>query len=170
MKVTGTLTDLVQQSCGVQNRRAGFHGILIPVFSNSASSANPGCKPLSGGSRAQNIPHRPAYPASFAGYIPLGLAVKASACSKFPSHPKCLAMPANTTRSASSPLQESLRQKCLTAGLATIWQSNQVPDYLGLVSKREVKRRRGKLAVGSSSMKDWNATGLFSYLKRRLGK
>ena len=67
VQVTNKLPDLVQQSCGAQNRRAGFHGKFIPVFFRSVSSASPGCKPLSGGGRAQNIPHRPAYSAGSAG-------------------------------------------------------------------------------------------------------
>jgi hypothetical protein len=37
-----------------------------------APTENPGNKPLSGGNRAQNIPHRPFYPAGAAGYITLG--------------------------------------------------------------------------------------------------
>ena len=72
VKAANTLVDLFRQSRGVQNRRAGFHGIFIPVFFYSVSITNPGCKPLSGGSRAQNIPPRPAYAAGSAGYITLG--------------------------------------------------------------------------------------------------
>ena len=41
------------------------------MFLHGLSSASPGCKPLSGGCYDQNIPHRPAYPASSAGYITL---------------------------------------------------------------------------------------------------
>lgn len=51
VKVSNPLAQLVQKPCGVQNRRAGFHGLFIPVFLNSVSTPNPGCKPLSGGNR-----------------------------------------------------------------------------------------------------------------------
>lgn len=71
MKVAHTLPDLVQQSRGAPNRRAGFYGIFITVFLHSALTANPGCKPISGAISAQNITHRPAYPASSAEYITL---------------------------------------------------------------------------------------------------
>lgn len=45
---------------------------VIPVFLNSVSTPTPGGKSFSGGSRDQNIPHRPFYPAACAGYITLG--------------------------------------------------------------------------------------------------
>ena len=32
VKVANALTNLIQQTDGAQNRRAGFHGIFIPVF------------------------------------------------------------------------------------------------------------------------------------------
>lgn len=73
VKMRNPLAELVQQTGGAQNRRAGFHGLFMPVFLNSLSTPNPGSKPFSGGRRDQNIPHRPFYPAGFAGYITLGL-------------------------------------------------------------------------------------------------
>jgi hypothetical protein len=71
VKVTNPLPQLVQKPCGAQNRRAGFHGLFIPVFLHSVSAPNPGCKPLSGGTRDQNIPRRQFYSAGSAGYITL---------------------------------------------------------------------------------------------------
>jgi hypothetical protein len=41
------------------------------VLLNSALTANPSCKPLSGEISVQNIPHAPVYSAGFAGYITL---------------------------------------------------------------------------------------------------
>jgi hypothetical protein len=55
VKVTNALPNLIQKAGRAQNRRAGFHGIFIPVFLNSVSTAAPSCKPLSGDSRVQNI-------------------------------------------------------------------------------------------------------------------
>ena len=69
VKVTNPLPQLVNKPFGAQNRRAGFHGFFVSVFLHSTSPTNPGCKPLSGGNRDQNIPHRPFYPAGSAGYI-----------------------------------------------------------------------------------------------------
>lgn len=78
VKVSNPLPRLVQKTCGAQNRRAGFHGLFIPVILCSVSTKNLGNKPLSGGSRDQNIPHRPLYPAGSAGYITLYLKGEAS--------------------------------------------------------------------------------------------
>jgi len=80
VKVADMLPELVQQSRGAQKKRAWFHRIFMTVFLHSSSSNNPGCKPFSGGSRAQNIPHRPAYPASSAGYITLGFCRYSGIC------------------------------------------------------------------------------------------
>ena len=44
-----------------------------PLLLNSALTANPSCKPLSGEISVQNIPHAPVYSAGFAGYITLDL-------------------------------------------------------------------------------------------------
>ena len=50
-----------------ENWCAEFHGIFMLVFLYNVSIANPGCKPLSGGGRAQNIPPCPTYFAGSAG-------------------------------------------------------------------------------------------------------
>ena len=47
------------------------------MFLHGISTANPGCKPLSGGNRDQNIPQQSFYPAGSAGYITLGTKLEA---------------------------------------------------------------------------------------------
>ena len=71
VKVSNPLPQLVQKTCGAQNRRTGFHAFYGCDFIQHIDQ-NLGSKPLSGGSRDQNIPHRPLYPAGSAGYITLG--------------------------------------------------------------------------------------------------
>mgnify|MGYP003594162841 CR=1 FL=1 len=71
VQVTNSLPQLIQKSCGAQNRRAGFYGLLIPVSLHRVLPENPGCKPFSGGNRDQNIKHHLLYSIGFAGYITL---------------------------------------------------------------------------------------------------
>ena len=54
---------------------AGFHRIFIPGRLNRSSLANLCCKRPPGEISVQNIPHGPVYPAGFAGYITLGIAI-----------------------------------------------------------------------------------------------
>lgn len=72
VKAANRLPDLVQQSRAAPKKRTKFHGNFRPVLLHSSPDANPGSKPFSGGSRAQNIPNGPAYPAELAGYITVG--------------------------------------------------------------------------------------------------
>lgn len=71
MEGTNSLPHMFKRPREAQNRRAGFHGLFATVNSNSTSLLNPGYKPLSGGSRDQNIPQCLFYPAGSAGYIEL---------------------------------------------------------------------------------------------------
>ena len=69
LQVPHALAELVEQAGGTKSRCAGFHPWFM-LENNAATSKQPiDAEQLSGGTRAQNIPHRPAFPAEFAGYI-----------------------------------------------------------------------------------------------------